>query len=76
MNFAIAIADVDVDGAVLEFFEIKRAAVREDEVADVDISADVGVFAIVHEADHLGDVVEEAEAARAGSSWSSTLLGK
>ena len=49
VDFAVAIADVDMDGSVFELGQINRASVGQYEVADVDIGAHARVAALVQE---------------------------
>ena len=64
VDFAVAIADVDMDGFAFELGQIDRASVGQHEVADVDIGAHAWVGALVHETRHGGDTVEQAQSER------------
>ena len=64
VDFAVAIADVDMDGFAFEFGQINRAGVGQHEVADVDIGAHARVVALVHETRHGGHTVEQAQPER------------
>src|SRR6516164_1009984 len=64
VNFAVTIADVDVDGFAFELGQINRASVGQHEVADVDIGAHARVGALVHETSHGGHTVEQAQPER------------
>jgi hypothetical protein len=64
VDFAVAIADVDMDGFAFELDQINRASVGQHKVADVDISAHARVSALVHETRHGGHTVEQAQPER------------
>lgn len=64
MDFAVAIAEVHVDGFAFKLFEFSGAGVGKHQMADVDVGFDAGVIAFINEANHFMDVVEEAEAER------------
>ena len=64
VDFAVAIADVDMDGFAFELGQINRAGVGQHEVADVDIGADARVGALFHETRHGGHTIEQAEPER------------
>lgn len=62
VDLAVAIAEVNVDGFAFQFRQVGGAAVRKDEMADIDVGADARMIALVNEAGHGVDAVEEAEA--------------
>jgi hypothetical protein len=64
VDFAVAIADVDMDGFAFELGQFNRASVGQHEVADVDIGAHPWVGALVHETRHGGHTVEQAQPER------------
>src|SRR5258708_1698123 len=64
VDFAVAIADVDMDGFAFELGQINRAGVGQHEVADVDIGAYARVGALVHETHHGGHTVDQAQPER------------
>ena len=61
VDFAVAIADVDMDGFAFELDQLERAGVSQHEVTDVDIGADARVAALVHETRHGDHAVEQAQ---------------
>ncbi len=64
VDFAVAIADVDMDGFAFELGQINRAGVGQHEVADVDIGVHARVGAFVHKTRHGGHTVEQAQSER------------
>jgi hypothetical protein len=64
MDFAVAVADVDMDGFAFEPGQINRTGVGQHEVADVDIGPHARVGALVHETRHGGNTVEQAQPER------------
>ena len=61
VDFAVAIADVDMDGFAFELDQIERAGVSQHEVTDVNVGTDAWVAALVHETRHGGHTVEQAQ---------------
>src|ERR1700722_19907497 len=64
VDFAVAIADVDMDGFAFEPGQINRAIVGQHKVANVDIGAHAWVGALVHETRHGDHTVEQAQPER------------
>src|SRR5262249_37826314 len=64
VDFAVAIADVDMDGFAFELSQIGRASVRQDKVTDVDVGPHAQMGALVHKTCHRVNAVEQAQTER------------
>ena len=64
MHFAIAIAQMNVNRFSLKLLDFVRAGIGQNQMTDIDISADSRMTALVNEANHSVHTVEKAEAER------------
>lgn len=58
MDLAVAIAEVHVNCFAFETFHVTWRGVRQDEVANINVSAHVRMSAFVNEANHGVDAIE------------------
>ena len=62
MHFAVAVAEVHVDGFPFELFQVGGASVGKDHVADVNVGPHARIVAFVNETGHGANAIEQAEA--------------
>ena len=64
MNFAVTVAEVNMNSFVFELLDVRRRRVRKNQMADVDVGAHTRMAAFVDKTNHGVDVVEQAQTER------------
>src|SRR2546426_889750 len=61
MHFAVAVAQMNMDGFALEFLNLVWADVGQNQVTDINVGPDARMVALINEMDHRIDAIEHAD---------------